>query len=80
MLATRRKQGEKAWAEKRMPKIAMGNCKREAQVSAGKLRGVHEDRLEDASDRLAEAEELVRDDARSAWTCRRPPSRPAATC
>jgi ATPase subunit of ABC transporter with duplicated ATPase domains len=62
VLATRRKQGEKAWAEKRMPKIAMGNYKRRAQVSAGKLRGVHEDRVEDASARLAEAEGLVHDD------------------
>jgi ATPase subunit of ABC transporter with duplicated ATPase domains len=62
VIATRRRQGEKAWAEKRMPKIAMGNYKRRAQVSAGKLRGVHEDRLEDASARLAEAEELVHAD------------------
>ncbi|KRC66436.1 ABC transporter [Aeromicrobium sp. Root236] len=62
VLATRRKQGDKAWAEKRMPKIAMGNYKRRAQVSAGKLRGVHDDRIEDASARLAEAEELVHDD------------------
>jgi len=62
VLATRRKQGEKAWAEKRMPKIAMGNYKRRAQVSAGKLRGVHDDRVEDATTRLAEAEELVHDD------------------
>ncbi len=62
VLATRRKQGEKAWAEKRMPKIAMGNDKRRAQVSAGKLRGVHDDRVVDANARLAEAEELVHDD------------------
>ena len=62
VLTTRRKQGEKAWAEKRMPKIAMGNYKRRAQVSAGKLRGVHDDRIEDATARLAEAEELVHDD------------------
>ncbi len=62
VLATRRKQGEKAWAEKRMPRIAMGNYKRRAQVSAGKLRGVHDDRVEDANARLAEAEELVHDD------------------
>jgi len=62
VLATRRKQGEKAWVEKRMPKIAMGNYKRRAQVSAGKLRGVHDDRVEDATARLAEAEELVHDD------------------
>ncbi|KAA1378238.1 ABC-F family ATP-binding cassette domain-containing protein [Aeromicrobium fastidiosum] len=61
-LAHRRKVGEKAWAEKRMPKIAMGNYKRRAEVSAGKLTGLHEDRLDAAGHHLDEAEGRVRDD------------------
>ena len=61
-LARRRKMGEKAWAEKRMPKIAMGNYKRRAEVSAGRLTGLHEDRLDAAGHHLDEAEGRVRDD------------------
>jgi ATPase subunit of ABC transporter with duplicated ATPase domains len=61
-LAHRRKMGEKAWAEKRMPKIAMGNYKRRAEVSAGRLTGLHEDRLDAAGRQLDEAGARVRDD------------------
>jgi ATPase subunit of ABC transporter with duplicated ATPase domains len=61
-LARRRRTGEKAWAEKRMPKIAMGNYKRRAEVSAGRLTGLHEDRLEAATDQLDAAEARLRDD------------------
>jgi ATPase subunit of ABC transporter with duplicated ATPase domains len=46
-----------------MPKILMGARKRAAQESAGKHRILHEERLRDARQRLAEAEEAVRDDA-----------------
>jgi ATPase subunit of ABC transporter with duplicated ATPase domains len=45
-----------------LPKIVTGNLKRQAQVSAGKLRTGHEDRLDEAKERLAAAEEAVRDD------------------
>jgi ATPase subunit of ABC transporter with duplicated ATPase domains len=61
-LATRRKVGEKAWAEKRMPRIAMGNYKRRAEVSAGRLTGLHEARLEAAAGQLDAAEGRLRDD------------------
>ena len=37
--------------------------KRQAQVSAGQLRDLHEERLEAGQDRLADAEQAVRDDA-----------------
>ncbi|MET0767080.1 MAG: ABC-F family ATP-binding cassette domain-containing protein [Aeromicrobium sp.] len=61
-LAHRRKTGEKAYAEKRMPKIAMGNERRRAEVSAGKLTGVHERRLDAASAQLDAAEAKLIDD------------------
>ena len=61
-LAHRRKAGEKAYVEKRQPKIAMGNYKRRAEVSAGKLTGLHQDRLEAAGTHLDEAASRVRDD------------------
>lgn len=61
-LAHRRKIGEKAYAEKRQPKIAMGNDRRRAEVSAGKLTGVHEGRLEAAGTHLDEATRRLRDD------------------
>ncbi|MET0467157.1 MAG: ABC-F family ATP-binding cassette domain-containing protein [Aeromicrobium sp.] len=61
-LAHRRKAGEKAYAEKRMPKIAMGNERRRAEVSAGKLTGVHERRLDAASAQLDAAEAKLIDD------------------
>ena len=62
-LARRRRYGQKMWDTKREPKIAMGNRKRAAQVSAAKLRGLHEQRLAAAAEELAVAESLVRDDA-----------------
>jgi ATPase subunit of ABC transporter with duplicated ATPase domains len=61
-LAHRRKAGEKASAEKRMPKIAMGNYQRRAQVAAGKLTATHQDRVESAGAQLDEAEARLRDD------------------
>ncbi len=61
-LAQRRKYGQKMNDQKREPKIVMGNRKRAAEVSAGKLRGTHEDRLASADAQLEEAEALVRDD------------------
>jgi len=61
-LAHRRKVGEKAYVEKRQPKITMGNYKRRAEVSGGKLTGVHENRVEVAGSQLEEAEARLRDD------------------
>ncbi|MGP4111891.1 ABC-F family ATP-binding cassette domain-containing protein [Streptomyces sp. 4N509B] len=61
-LATRARQGRKAFETKREPKIVMGNRKRAAQESAGKHRLMHEERLAEARQRLEKAEEAVRDD------------------
>ncbi len=63
-LARRVRYGRKMQANKREPKIVMGARKREAQVSAGKHRETHEQRLEQARRRLVQAEAAVRDDAR----------------
>jgi ATPase subunit of ABC transporter with duplicated ATPase domains len=48
---------------KREPRAVMRIRKRQAQVSAAKLRGTQLDRLDDAAKRLAAAEEAVRDDS-----------------
>jgi ATPase subunit of ABC transporter with duplicated ATPase domains len=61
-LAHRRKVGEKAWTEKRMPKIAMGNAKRRAEVSAGRLTNLHERRLSSVEAQLQDAEARLRGD------------------
>lgn len=45
-----------------MPKAAINHLKKAAQVSAGKLRETHIDRLDRARERLAEAEQAVRDE------------------
>ncbi|MFI0412114.1 ABC-F family ATP-binding cassette domain-containing protein [Actinomadura sp. 3N508] len=62
-LARRKRYGAKMEASKREPKIVMGERKRQAQVSAGKHRIMHEERLAGARDRLSEAEDALRDDA-----------------
>ncbi|WUI03680.1 ATP-binding cassette domain-containing protein [Spirillospora sp. NBC_00431] len=62
-LARRKRYGAKMQEAKREPKIVMGERKRQAQVSAGKHRIMHEERLADARDRLDEAAEAVREDA-----------------
>ncbi|MFI6938287.1 ABC-F family ATP-binding cassette domain-containing protein [Streptomyces sp. NPDC050418] len=61
-LAKRVRYGNKMYAQKREPKIVMNARKREAQVSAGKHRIMHEEKLKDAKERLDEAVEAVRDD------------------
>ncbi|WP_225840025.1 ABC-F family ATP-binding cassette domain-containing protein [Streptomyces sp. NK08204] len=61
-LARRKRYGQKMWDNKREPKIIMGERKRQAQVSAGKHRIMHEERLAEARERLDEAVEAVRDD------------------
>ncbi|GGP16335.1 ATP-binding cassette domain-containing protein [Nonomuraea glycinis] len=62
-LDRRVRYGNKMYATKREPKIIMQERKRQAQVSAGKHRTMHADRLEQAQERLTEAELAVRDDA-----------------
>lgn len=47
-----------------LPKIVAGAYQRKAEVSAGRLRGMHEDRLESSRSVLAAAEDRVRDDRR----------------
>lgn len=61
-IARRRQMGQKAYAEKREPKIVMGARKRAAQVSAGKLRGEKAEREAAARDALDAAGRRVRDD------------------
>ncbi|WP_435602904.1 ABC-F family ATP-binding cassette domain-containing protein [Streptomyces sp. bgisy130] len=61
-LARRVRYGNKMNAQKREPKIVMNERKREAQVSAGKHRIMHTERLKEARGRLDEATEAVRDD------------------
>jgi ATPase subunit of ABC transporter with duplicated ATPase domains len=61
-LARRRRQGRRAAAEAGLPKIVAGARKRSAQESAGRLRGLHEERLAEARDRRDEAADAVRDD------------------
>ena len=61
-LDRRRRYGQKMWHTKREPKIIMGARKRQAEVAAGKHRGMHLDRLEQARERLAEATDAVHDD------------------
>ncbi|KIZ17725.1 ABC-F family ATP-binding cassette domain-containing protein [Streptomyces natalensis] len=61
-LARRVRYGNKMSATKREPKIVMNERKREAQVSAGKHRILHTERLKEARERLDEAAEAVRDD------------------
>ncbi len=61
-LDRRARYGQKMWDTKREPKIVMGARKRSAQVSAGKYRNMHQEKLEQARERLSEAEEAMRDD------------------
>ncbi|WP_405493353.1 ABC-F family ATP-binding cassette domain-containing protein [Nocardia sp. NBC_00511] len=61
-LDRRLRTGNKAQEEKRVPKIIAHERKRQAQVSAGKLRNNHIGKVEDARETLTKAEELVRED------------------
>ncbi|MGW0961821.1 ABC-F family ATP-binding cassette domain-containing protein [Streptomyces gelaticus] len=62
-LARRQRNGRKTEAAGSLPKILAGRRKRSAQESAGKLRGVQEERLSEARERREEAAEAIRDDA-----------------
>ncbi|NGN62440.1 ABC-F family ATP-binding cassette domain-containing protein [Streptomyces sp. A7024] len=60
-IAGRLARGQRAQDAGGIPKIVAGGKKRAAQVSAGKHRLLHEDRLQGAKERLDEAEQAVRD-------------------
>ncbi|NJP88015.1 ABC-F family ATP-binding cassette domain-containing protein [Nonomuraea sp. FMUSA5-5] len=57
------RNGRKAFENKKVPKIVANTLKGKAQVSAGKQRALHMEKLEEARERLTEAEQAVRDDA-----------------
>ena len=61
-LARRARYAQKMWDNKREPKIIMGNRRSAAQVSAGKHRTMHAEKLAEARERLADAEAAMRDD------------------
>ncbi|MFE6161694.1 ABC-F family ATP-binding cassette domain-containing protein [Streptomyces sp. NPDC056486] len=61
-LARRKRYGQKMWDTKREPKVIMSERKRQAQVSAGKHRIMHEEKLSEAKERLDDAVDAVRDD------------------
>jgi len=61
-LDRRERYGRKMAESKREPKIVMGARKRQAQVTAGKQRNLHLDRVKQAEERLAAAADAVRED------------------
>jgi ATPase subunit of ABC transporter with duplicated ATPase domains len=61
-LDRRRRYGQKMADEGGLPKIVAGARKRKAQVSAGKHRAMHEEKVDEARQRLNEAEDRVWDD------------------
>jgi ATPase subunit of ABC transporter with duplicated ATPase domains len=61
--ARRDRMGRRLAASGSIPKIVASARKRSAQETAGRSRELHTERLEAARDRLAEAEQAVRDDA-----------------
>jgi len=61
-LDRRRRYGQKMADEGGLPKIVAGARKRKAQVSAGKHRTMHEEKVGEARQRLSEAEDRVWDD------------------
>ncbi|WP_067666593.1 ABC-F family ATP-binding cassette domain-containing protein [Nocardia miyunensis] len=61
-LDRRQRYGQKMFEQKREPKIVMGERKRQAQVSAGKLRNNHIAKVEQARQTLDRAGEKLRDD------------------
>ncbi|GAB3294377.1 ATP-binding cassette domain-containing protein [Epidermidibacterium keratini] len=61
-LARRERYGRKMTEQKREPKIIMNARKRAAQESAGKYKGMHRDRLDEARSQLSQAQLRLRDD------------------
>ncbi|QBJ96103.1 ABC-F family ATP-binding cassette domain-containing protein [Rhodococcus sp. ABRD24] len=58
----RKRYGQKIFDSRSEPKIVMGMKKRSAQEAAGKLRGNHQDKLDEAKRTLAAAEDGIRED------------------
>ncbi|WP_282693403.1 ATP-binding cassette domain-containing protein [Streptomyces sp. CC208A] len=61
-LARRRRYAQKSFENKVVPRIVANNRRSQAQVSAGKHRGLHAGRLAEARERLDVAVEAVRDE------------------
>ncbi|MEU8618413.1 ABC-F family ATP-binding cassette domain-containing protein [Streptomyces sp. NPDC048623] len=61
-LARRRRYAQKSFENKVVPKIVANNRRAQAEVSAGKHRTMHTERLAEARSRLDAAVEAVRDD------------------
>ncbi|MFD5322456.1 ABC-F family ATP-binding cassette domain-containing protein [Streptomyces sp. NPDC127092] len=61
-LARRRRYAQKSYENKVVPKIVANNRRAAAEVSSGKHRALHADRLAEARSRLDAAVEAVRDD------------------
>ncbi|MER7621900.1 ABC-F family ATP-binding cassette domain-containing protein [Streptomyces sp. NPDC126503] len=61
-LARRKRYAQKSFENKVVPKIVANTRRNAAQVSAGKHRALHADRLAEARERLDTAVEAVRDD------------------
>ncbi|MGW0119374.1 ABC-F family ATP-binding cassette domain-containing protein [Streptomyces sp. NPDC003327] len=61
-LARRKRYAQKSYANKVVPKIVANGRRDAAQVSAGKHRALHTERLSEARERLDTAVEAVRDD------------------
>ena len=61
-LDRRARYGRKMMESKSAPKIVMGARKRQAQVTAGKQRNLHLERVEQARQRLTTAQDAIRDD------------------
>ncbi|MEI7030464.1 ABC-F family ATP-binding cassette domain-containing protein [Streptomyces pratensis] len=61
-VARRRRHDRKLDAQRRAPRIVAGERKRSAQESGDRLRGLHEDRLDEARERLEEAAGAIRQD------------------
>lgn len=59
----RQRHNKKMDTQRRAPRIVAGAHKRSSQEAAGKLRRLHEDRLQEARERLDEASDAIRDDA-----------------
>ncbi|MFC9178783.1 ABC-F family ATP-binding cassette domain-containing protein [Streptomyces sp. NPDC057107] len=62
-VARRQRHDKKLDARRKAPRIVAGERKRSAQESGDRLRGLHEDRLDEARERREEAAEAVRRDA-----------------
>ncbi|KJK58036.1 ABC-F family ATP-binding cassette domain-containing protein [Saccharothrix sp. ST-888] len=62
-LARSASYGKKRSETRNDPKIFAGKLKRQAEETAGRVKGMHAERLAEAKERLTAAEEAVRDDA-----------------